>query len=75
MSSQLSSSSIRERFAQNLRRLRLARGLTQEAVSAEAGISQTFFSQIETGSRNVSIDTIGEIARVLRVDVVEFFKP
>ncbi|RZI40618.1 XRE family transcriptional regulator [Herbaspirillum sp. HC18] len=75
MSSHQKNLSARERFARNLRQWRLARGLSQEELSARAELSQTFLSQIENGSRNVSLDKIEKLAEVLRIDVTDLLAP
>ena len=74
MSSHQKSLSARERFARNLHHWRLARGLSQEELSARAELSQTFLSQIENGSRNVSLDKIEKLAEVLEIDVMDLLK-
>lgn len=71
MSSHKKRTTARERIARNLQSLRLEKGLTQDQVAATSGISQTFFSQVETGKRNVSVDTLQSIADVLGVDIVD----
>jgi transcriptional regulator with XRE-family HTH domain len=65
---------LRETFARNLRRLRNARGLTQDALAADAGISRSYLSQIESGSFYVSIKIIGKLADVLDAEPEEFLK-
>lgn len=75
MSSHQKSLSARERFARNLRQWRLARGLSQEELSARAELSQTFLSQIENGSRNVSLDKIEKLAKALEIDITDLLGP
>lgn len=75
MSSQNQLSRARGRIAYNLRDLRLKSGLPQDTLSANAGISQTFFSQVETGKRNISVDTLERIADALGVDVADLLRP
>jgi transcriptional regulator with XRE-family HTH domain len=55
---------LRDTLAKNMRRLRAARGLSQEALAHESGMNRTYLSAVE---RNVSIDNIGRIAKGLRV--------
>ena len=43
------------------------RGLTGSALARKAGVSQSFLSQIETGQREGTIDTLRKIATVLKV--------
>jgi transcriptional regulator with XRE-family HTH domain len=63
----------RERIGRNLKMWRIRRGLSQENLSASAEISQTFFSQVETGRRNVSVDVLDRLAHVLQIDISELF--
>jgi transcriptional regulator with XRE-family HTH domain len=50
-----------------MRRLRAARGLSQEGLAHESGINRTYLSGVERSERNVSIDNIARIARGLGV--------
>lgn len=43
------------------------RGLTQQALGKLAGISKAYLSQIETGKRQGTVETISAIARALEV--------
>lgn len=45
------------------------RGLTSAALAEKAGIAQAFLSQIETGKRDGTIDTLRRIAAALRVSL------
>ncbi len=58
---------VRERLGQNLRRLRLAKGWSQEAYADEAGIHRTYVSDIERGSRNPTIAIVEKLAIPLGV--------
>ncbi|MBR1177101.1 helix-turn-helix domain-containing protein [Bradyrhizobium japonicum] len=51
-----------------MRRLRAARGLSQEALAYECGINRTYLSGVERSERNVSIDNIARIAVGLGVE-------
>jgi transcriptional regulator with XRE-family HTH domain len=48
-------------------RLRQAKGLTQEDVSARSGFSQQYLSGLERGIRNPTVITLYELARALGV--------
>ncbi len=58
-------SAIRAVLARNVRRLRLARGLSQEALAADAGLHQGLISEIENEAANPELDTLGRIATAL----------
>ena len=46
---------VRKRVGLNLRRLREAKGLTQEELAHQADVHQTYLSGVEGGKRNPSI--------------------
>jgi transcriptional regulator with XRE-family HTH domain len=48
-------------------RLRQAKGLSQGALAADAGIYQELISRIENGAANPELDTLGKIADALGV--------
>ena len=60
-------------FGANLRRLRLAKGFTQEQLANELGIEISQISRIERGVINTSITTLYSISKVLNVDISELF--
>lgn len=45
----------------------------QETVATEAGISRAYYTQIETGKRNPTVDTAKKIAGALDIDWTLFF--
>jgi transcriptional regulator with XRE-family HTH domain len=58
---------IRQRLAGNLRKLRIAKGLSQEAFADHAGIHRTYVSDLERGARNPTISVVEKLARGLGV--------
>lgn len=54
-------------FAENLRRLRLAAGLTQQQVSEAAQMEPAEISRLERGGRDPQLITIVRVARGLGV--------
>ena len=59
---------LRDVLAKNMRRLRAARDLSQEALAHECGINRTYLSSVERSERNVSIDNIARIAKGLQIE-------
>ena len=58
-------SGIRQTLAQNIRRLRVDQGLSQELLAERAGLHRTYVGSIERAERNVSIDNIQKLAQAL----------
>ena len=54
-----------ETFAANVRRRRLALGLSQEALAELAGVHRTYVGMLERGEKNVTIYNIERIALAL----------
>ena len=59
--------------ARNLRRLRVKRSLSQEALAGEAGIDRTYVSRLERGLENPTIAILEQLANALGASIVEFF--
>ena len=51
-----------------------ASSLSQDDLAAEAEISRSYLSQIETGKYHVSLRIIAKLAAVLQAEPVEFFR-
>jgi transcriptional regulator with XRE-family HTH domain len=66
---------MRELVGSNVKRIRQAKGLTQEQLAELSGFSQQYISGLEQGRRNPTIVTIYELATVLGVDHVELVSP
>jgi transcriptional regulator with XRE-family HTH domain len=65
----------RELLSRNIKRFRERLGFSQLDLSLELEISTTFLSDIETCQKWVSPKTLSKIARVLKTEVYELFKP
>jgi transcriptional regulator with XRE-family HTH domain len=59
--------------ARNLRRLRVERALSQEALAVDAAVDRTYVSRLERGIENPTILVLERLAKALEVDIVEFF--
>lgn len=59
----------RERLGRHVRRLRVAAGLSQEALALDAKLEASHVSRIERGLSNVTLDVMSRLARALHVDV------
>jgi transcriptional regulator with XRE-family HTH domain len=58
---------IRTVLGANVRRLRRAKGWSQEQFADEAGIHRTYVSDIERGARNPTVTIVQKLANSLQV--------
>lgn len=65
---------LRQVFATNLRRLRHARGLSQEDLAYEAEVNRTYLSKLEKGASYVGLEVMGKLAKVLDVEPARLLK-
>ena len=64
---------VRQILARNLRRLRLARKMTQEQLANAAGLRQALISELEAGKLDVRIETLSRLATALDSSMAELF--
>lgn len=63
----------RELVAWNLRRLRVERGIAQEALAVDAEIDRTYVSRMERGMENPTVSVLERIAKALDMPITDFF--
>jgi transcriptional regulator with XRE-family HTH domain len=66
---------LQEIFGRNVRRERVARQLTIEALAQEAGLSYSYVGEIERGLRNPTLSAIERLAATLNVPPDELLRP
>ncbi|MGH9047383.1 MAG: helix-turn-helix domain-containing protein [Acidimicrobiales bacterium] len=59
---------LQRRLGRNLRTIRRAKGLSQEAFADIVHIHRTYMGGLERGERNVTLKTVERIAAALGVD-------
>jgi transcriptional regulator with XRE-family HTH domain len=64
---------LRQRVGRNVKRLRLAKGWSQDDLAGRVGNTDRHVSQIERGETNLTIDYIGKIATSLSTDAGDLF--
>ena len=57
-----------------IKTLRMERHLTQERLSNDIGMAQSYLAEVENGKRNVSLVNITRIAKGLGVQLSELFE-
>lgn len=60
---------LRKALAQNVRRLRVSKGLTQEQLAGEVGISRVHLNRIENAEQLPSLEVSYTLADFLGTDV------
>jgi transcriptional regulator with XRE-family HTH domain len=67
--------SLRSHLAGSARRLRSARGWTQEEAAEKANLNPRHYQKIEDGLVNVTLKTIEQLCQAFGVNVPELFEP
>jgi len=62
-------SNLPSRFGDHLRKVRAAKGISQEGLADKAGLHRTYVSSVERGKRNVTLETIEKLAKALGVSM------
>jgi transcriptional regulator with XRE-family HTH domain len=65
---------LQKTVGRNLRRIRLERGLSQEAFADTIGVHRTYASGIERGERNLTLKSLEGIAARVGVDPMELLR-
>ncbi len=65
---------VRKRVGLNLRKFRLDRGLSQEALAFDCGLHRTYISGVERGVRNPTVLVLEEIAVALKVPAAKLLE-
>lgn len=63
-----------KKLGQNIRRIRLAKGMTQGDLCRKLEVDRAYMSNVETGKKNPTLSTIERIAKALSVSVDELLK-
>ena len=66
---------LRDVLAANLRRLRNEKGLAQDDLAYEAGVSRSYLSQLEKGTFYASLKILEKLAKALGVAPYELIVP
>ncbi len=65
---------VTELFSKNIYRLRIASGLSQEALASKANLHRTYIGAVERGERNITLLSADRIAKALDVPLSELLE-
>jgi transcriptional regulator with XRE-family HTH domain len=63
----------RSLVAQNLRRIRVTKGISQERLAFDSGIDRSYLGGIEREAENPTVDLLDRLAGTLGVPLAELF--
>ena len=66
---------IQQRIGKNLKYYRYQSGLSQEKFYSQFGLNAKYLASIERGEINVSVAFLDHLAKILEIDIREFFNP
>jgi transcriptional regulator with XRE-family HTH domain len=67
------SEDVRRLVGRNVKRLRIAAGLSQAELAERMGVDRAYVSGLELGQRNPTVLTLWHIAKALGVKLQSFF--
>jgi transcriptional regulator with XRE-family HTH domain len=62
------------KIGNNIRKLRLHKRLSQEALALNSGIDRSYLGGIERGEHNVAVINLEKIASALEIPIANLFK-
>ena len=68
------SEDVRRMLGENVRRLRLASGISQAKLAERMSVDRAYISGLEKGERNPTVLTVWHLSKALKVAMREFFE-
>ncbi|KSV66638.1 hypothetical protein N182_35050 [Sinorhizobium sp. GL2] len=65
---------VRQLVALNLRRLRVARQISQDDLALAAGIERSYAGHLERGTKNPTVITLEKLALAMNCEIAELFQ-
>lgn len=66
---------IQNVIGRNLKYFRYQSGLSQEKFYEKFGLNYKYLASVERGEVNVSVEFLDTLAKLLKIDIREFFNP
>jgi transcriptional regulator with XRE-family HTH domain len=64
----------RELVGWNVRRVRVAKGVSQERLAYDSGVDRSYLGGVERGEENPTVDVIERLAETLKVPIKALFE-
>jgi len=65
---------IKRKFGNQIKKLRLEKNLSQEALANLSDLDRTYIPSIEKGDRNLSLEVIKKLSEALNIKISDLFK-
>ncbi len=65
---------LKKQIGEQIRTIRKLKGLTQESLADRSGVSFSYISDVERGTRNISLVSLEKIMHALEINADEIFK-
>jgi len=69
----MKSADIHKRLGKAIRKSRLRLDISQQELAKRAGLHRTYISDLERGTRNISVCSVGKIAEALEIPIGDLF--
>ena len=65
---------VRSLVAWNLRRLRVAKNISQDELALISEVERAYVGHLERGTKNPTVDTLAKLAAALECEIMELFR-
>ncbi|WHA41918.1 helix-turn-helix domain-containing protein [Agrobacterium larrymoorei] len=65
---------IQEIFAHNLRKIRVAKHISQDELALRSGVERAYVGHVERATKNPTIKTVEKLALALECEIGELFR-
>lgn len=63
-----------KKLGENMKKIRLAKGMTQGDICRALDVDRAYISNVESGNKNPTLSTITKLAKALSVSIDELLK-
>ena len=67
-------SKVVQKFGQNMKKIRVAKKMSQGDIYRATNIERAYISNLESGKQNPTLETIAKIAKALEVEIGDLTK-